>query len=41
MTVKLSVLDQSPVRAGSTPYEALQETIELARHCDALGYYRY
>ena len=41
MTLKLSVLDQSPVRAGSTPYEALQETIELARHCDALGYYRY
>ena len=41
MPLKLSVLDQSPVRAGSTPYEALQETIELARHCDALGYYRY
>ena len=41
MTLKLSVLDQSPVRAGSTPYEALQETIELARHCDALGYHRY
>lgn len=39
--LKLSVLDQSPVRAGSTPYEALQETIELASLTDALGYHRY
>ena len=40
-SVKLSVLDQSPVRTGSNPYSALQETIELARLTDSLGYYRY
>jgi luciferase family oxidoreductase group 1 len=37
----LSVLDQSPVRQGMTPRDALLETIELARHCEALGYRRY
>jgi luciferase family oxidoreductase group 1 len=37
----LSVLDQSPVRQGVTPRDALMETIELARHCEALGYRRY
>ena len=41
MAFTLSVLDQSPVRAGSTPYAALQETIELAGHVDKLGYHRY
>jgi luciferase family oxidoreductase group 1 len=39
--LKLSVLDQSPVRQGVTPRDALFETIELARHVDALGYCRY
>jgi luciferase family oxidoreductase group 1 len=39
--MKLSVLDQSPIRAGGTPAAAIRETIELARHCDALGYHRY
>ncbi|MFN0096715.1 MAG: LLM class flavin-dependent oxidoreductase [Dehalococcoidia bacterium] len=37
----LSVLDQSPVRAGGTPIQALRETIELAQHTDRLGYHRY
>lgn len=37
----LSVLDQSPVRQGVTPRDALLETVELARHVDALGYRRY
>ncbi|MEE2721496.1 MAG: LLM class flavin-dependent oxidoreductase [Pseudomonadota bacterium] len=40
MTI-LSVLDQSPIRAGSTPAEALQETLKLAELCDRLGYHRY
>ena len=40
MTV-LSVLDQSPVRTGCTPADALRETIDLARFCDRLGYHRY
>jgi luciferase family oxidoreductase group 1 len=39
--LNLSVLDQSPVRQGVTPRDALLETIELARHVEALGYRRY
>ena len=39
--VKLSVVDQSPVSAGSTPADALRNTIELARLADRLGYHRY
>src|SRR5436309_3017513 len=37
----LSVLDQSPVRSGGTPAEAIQETLDLARAADRLGYHRY
>jgi luciferase family oxidoreductase group 1 len=37
----LSVLDQSPIRAGGTPAQAVAETIELARFCESLGYHRY
>jgi luciferase family oxidoreductase group 1 len=40
MTI-LSVLDQSPVRAGGTPAQAIAETLELARLADKLGYRRY
>jgi luciferase family oxidoreductase group 1 len=39
--MRLSVLDQSPVSQGSTPADALQRTIELARLADRLGYDRY
>ncbi len=39
--IRLSVLDQSPVRSSSDATAALQETIELARLTDKLGYYRY
>jgi len=39
--MKLSVLDQSPVSEGMTPAEALQNTIELARLADRLGFERY
>ncbi len=39
--LRLSVLDQSPVSAGSTPGEALQRSIELARHVDELRYTRF
>jgi luciferase family oxidoreductase group 1 len=39
--VKLSVVDQSPVSAGMEPAQALRNTIDLARHCDRLGYERY
>lgn len=41
MTLKLGVLDQSPVRSGGTPVEAIRETLELAKICDRLGYFRY
>src|SRR5258706_13238400 len=39
--VKLSVIDQSPVSEGSTPADALRNTIELAKLADRLGYERY
>src|SRR5205814_9130057 len=38
---RLSVLDQSPVRSGATPADAIRETLALARRCDELGYTRY
>ena len=37
----LSVLDQSPIRAGGTPAEAIAETLTLARAAERLGYHRY
>jgi len=39
--MRLSVLDQSPVIAGSSPAQAIDETLKLARAVEALGYARY
>jgi luciferase family oxidoreductase group 1 len=39
--MKLSVLDQSPIRQGGTPAQAVAETLKLARAADRLGYSRY
>lgn len=39
--MKLSLLDQSPVRQGGTAEQALAETLELAEVADALGYHRF
>jgi luciferase family oxidoreductase group 1 len=39
--LRLGVLDQSPVRSGGSPTEAIQETLALARATDRLGYHRY
>jgi luciferase family oxidoreductase group 1 len=39
--MQVSVLDQSPVRSGGTPAEAIHETLELARAADRWGYHRY
>jgi luciferase family oxidoreductase group 1 len=39
--LRLSVLDQSPVREGGTGSQALRETIDLAQLADRLGYTRY
>lgn len=37
----LSVLDQSPIRQGGSAHQALQETLELARYVESLGYQRF
>jgi luciferase family oxidoreductase group 1 len=39
--LRLSVLDQSPIRSGQTPGEAIRETLDLAQAADQLGYHRY
>src|SRR6185437_14326392 len=39
--IRLSVLDQSTVVTGRSPDASIRESLELARHCDALGYSRY
>ena len=37
----LSVLDLSPVPSGSNAGQSLQNSLDLARHVDALGFHRY
>lgn len=39
--LQLSVLDQTPIRKDSDAHQALQETIQLSRLADRLGYRRY
>lgn len=39
--VALSVLDQSTIVSGRSPDDAIRESIDLAQHCEALGYHRY
>ena len=39
--MKLSVLDQSTASVGKTQDRAIRETLELARHCESLGYHRF
>lgn len=39
--MRLSVLDQSPIISGSTPAEAVHETIRLVKLAEQLGYHRY
>lgn len=41
MPYRLSVLDQSPIAAGSTATDALRNTLDLAGLADELGYHRY
>jgi luciferase family oxidoreductase group 1 len=41
VTLKLSILDQSPVISGHSPAQAIAATLELARHAERLGYHRY
>jgi luciferase family oxidoreductase group 1 len=39
--MRLGILDQSPVRSGSSAAAAVQETLELAEAAERLGYHRY
>lgn len=39
--MRLSVLDQSPIAEGSTPAQALANSIDLARAAERLGYHRF
>ena len=41
MAIPFSVLDLSPIVEGGTAAEALRNTLDLARHAEALGYQRY
>lgn len=40
-TLKLGILDQSPILKGATPREALLQTLELASEAERLGYSRF
>ncbi len=40
-TIRLNVLDQSPIRPGATARQAILETVALARLADRLGYSRF
>src|SRR5499426_3587343 len=39
--IPFSILDLSPVVQGSSPADALRNTIDLARHAERWGYRRY
>src|SRR5690625_2716579 len=39
--MKLSVLDQSPISRGSSPEQALKNTVQLAKLTEKLGYTRF
>jgi len=39
--LRLSVLDQSVARAGRPQDEAIRNTLDLAQHCEAVGYERF
>jgi len=39
--IKLSVVDQSPIRKESKPSESLKESVKLAQFTEALGFARY
>lgn len=41
MTLQLSVLDQSFSRSAAEAQQALQETLEMARFCEQLGFKRF
>ena len=40
-TLRIGILDQSPVISGHSPRRAVEETIRLAKAAERLGYHRY
>lgn len=40
-SVRLSILDLSPVSTGSSPAQALRNTVDLAQRAEEYGYHRY
>jgi luciferase family oxidoreductase group 1 len=41
MSYSLSILDKSPIAEGTSAYDALRFTVQLAQRAEALGYKRY
>jgi len=41
VSLRLSILDQSPVLSSGTPAQAIQATLDLARRAEEMGYHRY
>ena len=41
MTIRLGVLDQSPIGPGETAADAIAHSAALAERCEQLGYHRY
>ena len=41
MTIRLGVLDQSPIGRGESAADALAHSTALAKRCEELGYHRY
>lgn len=41
MSYSLSILDKSPIADGTSAYDALRFTVQLAQRAEALGYKRY
>ena len=39
--MRLSILDQSPITAGTDPAAAIANTVDLAVRAEALGFHRY
>ncbi|MHA3775491.1 LLM class flavin-dependent oxidoreductase [Verrucomicrobiota bacterium sgz303538] len=39
--IPFSVLDLSPIQAGSTPAQAFRNSLDLAQHAERWGYHRY
>ncbi|MEK8129915.1 LLM class flavin-dependent oxidoreductase [Paenibacillus filicis] len=41
MTIRIGVLDRSPVNEGETPVQAIAHTLKLAQKAEELGFYRF